>query len=53
MTAGFWPTDLALRRRLTLVLPRTGIFNTTVFKNVAYGLKIRGITRGRDRGAGR
>jgi tungstate transport system ATP-binding protein len=36
---------LALRRRLTLVLPRTGIFNTTVFKNVAYGLKIRGISR--------
>ena len=36
---------LALRRRLTLVLPRTGIFNTTVFKNVAYGLKVRGITR--------
>ena len=36
--------DLALRRRITLVLPRTGIFNTTVFKNVAYGLKIRGIT---------
>ena len=37
--------DLALRRRITLVVPRTGIFNTTVFKNVAYGLKIRGITR--------
>jgi tungstate transport system ATP-binding protein len=36
---------LELRRRITLVLPRTGIFNTTVFKNVAYGLKIRGITR--------
>jgi tungstate transport system ATP-binding protein len=36
--------DLALRRRITLVLPRTGIFNTTVSKNVAYGLKIRGIT---------
>jgi tungstate transport system ATP-binding protein len=35
--------DLALRRRLTLVLPRTGIFNTTVFQNVAYGLKIRGL----------
>jgi tungstate transport system ATP-binding protein len=35
--------DLALRRRLTLVLPRTGIFRTTVGKNVAYGLKIRGI----------
>jgi tungstate transport system ATP-binding protein len=38
--------DLELRRRITLVLPRTGIFNTTVFNNVAYGLKIRGITRG-------
>jgi tungstate transport system ATP-binding protein len=37
--------SLALRRRFTLVLPRTGIFNTTVFKNVAYGLKIRGISR--------
>jgi tungstate transport system ATP-binding protein len=38
--------DLNLRRRLTLVLPRTGIFNTSVFKNVAYGLKIRGIKSG-------
>ena len=36
---------LELRRRITLVLPRTGIFNTTVFNNVAYGLKIRGIAR--------
>ena len=27
------------------MLPRTGIFNTTVFKNVAYGLKIRGMSR--------
>ncbi len=36
------PEDLALRRRLTLVLPRTGIFNTTVWQNVAYGLQIRG-----------
>jgi tungstate transport system ATP-binding protein len=36
---------LALRRQLTLVLPRTGIFNTTVFKNVAYGLTIRGVSR--------
>ncbi len=35
--------DITLRRRLTLVLPRTGVFNTTVFKNVAYGLKIRGL----------
>lgn len=42
--------DLELRRRITLVLPSTGIFNTTVCKNVAYGLKIRGIT-GADREA--
>ncbi len=34
--------DLSLRRRMTLVLARTGVFNTTVFKNVAYGLRIRG-----------
>lgn len=38
--------DLSLRRRLTLVLPRTGIFNSTVFKNVAYGLQIRGVKGG-------
>jgi tungstate transport system ATP-binding protein len=37
--------DIALKRRITLVLPRTGVFNTTVFKNVAYGLKIRGFDR--------
>jgi len=42
---GVLEDNLALRRRITLVLPRTGIFNTTVYKNVAYGLKIRGITR--------
>lgn len=35
--------DLALRRRITLVLPRIGLFNTTVEKNVAYGLSLRGI----------
>lgn len=35
--------DLALRRRMTVVLPRTGVFNTTVFNNVAYGLKVRGM----------
>jgi len=35
--------DLALKRRITLVLARTGVFNTTVYKNVAYGLSIRGI----------
>lgn len=35
--------DLELKRKITLVLPKVGIFNTTVFKNVAYGLWIRGI----------
>jgi tungstate transport system ATP-binding protein len=38
--------NLALQRRFTLVLPRPGIFNTTVFNNVAYGLKIRGVRSG-------
>lgn len=40
--------DLGLRRRITLVLPKVGVFNTTVFKNVAYGLRIRGI-KGNER----
>jgi len=35
--------DIALKRRMTLVLPRIGVFNSTVFKNVAYGLRIRGL----------
>lgn len=35
--------NLELKRRITLVLPKVGVFNTTVFKNVAYGLWIRGI----------
>ncbi len=37
--------DFSLRRRITLVLPRTGVFNTTVYKNIAYGLIIRGMHR--------
>ncbi|WP_028845189.1 ATP-binding cassette domain-containing protein [Thermodesulfovibrio thiophilus] len=37
--------DLNLMRRITLVLPNIGAFNTTVFKNIAYGLKIRGMKR--------
>jgi len=37
--------DMGLKRRITLVLPRIGVFNTTVFKNVAYGLKIRDVER--------
>lgn len=35
--------DTELKRKITLVLPKVGVFNTTVFKNAAYGLKIRGI----------
>lgn len=35
--------DIELKRRITLVLPKVGIFNATVFNNVAYGLKIRGM----------
>lgn len=42
--------DIQLRRRITLVLPRAGIFNTTVFKNAAYGLYIRGLKRKEARG---
>lgn len=37
--------DMELRRRITLVLPKVGVFNTTVFKNTAYGLKIRGVSK--------
>lgn len=40
---GIVSNDLELRRRITLVLPKIGIFNATVFQNAAYGLKIRGI----------
>ncbi len=41
--------DIYLRRRITLVLPKIGIFNTTVFQNVAYGLKVRGTKKMRQR----
>lgn len=36
---------IELRRRITLLLPKVGVFNTTVFRNVAYGLMIRGMNR--------
>ncbi|MFO0752277.1 MAG: ATP-binding cassette domain-containing protein [Thermodesulfovibrionales bacterium] len=35
------PKTISLRRRITLVLPKVGVFSTTVFNNAAYGLKIR------------
>jgi len=37
--------DIKLKRQITLLLPAIGVFNTTVYKNVAYGLRIRGQTR--------
>jgi tungstate transport system ATP-binding protein len=37
------PDGVALIRRITLVLPGVGLFNTTVSENVSYGLRIRGI----------
>jgi tungstate transport system ATP-binding protein len=33
------------RRRSTMVFQKTALFNTTVYKNVAYGLKLRGYPR--------
>jgi tungstate transport system ATP-binding protein len=46
-TAGGEPLEnsIELRRRITLVLPSVGVFNTTVYRNVSYGLKIRGVRR--------
>lgn len=37
--------DINLMRRITLLLPETGVFNASVFSNAAYGLKIRGMRR--------
>jgi tungstate transport system ATP-binding protein len=41
------PKDISLKRRITLVLPKVGVFNSTVFNNAAYGLRIRGM--GKDK----
>ncbi len=35
----------ALTRRITLLLPTVGVFNTTVYENVAYGLRIRKVKK--------
>ena len=35
--------DIHLKRRITMVFPRVGVFSRSVFENVAYGLKIRGV----------
>jgi tungstate transport system ATP-binding protein len=36
---------IELMRKITLVLPSVGVFNTSVFNNAAYGLMIRGLHR--------
>lgn len=36
--------DIALMRRITLVLPKIGLFNMSVYKNISYGLRVRGIS---------
>jgi tungstate transport system ATP-binding protein len=35
--------NIHLRRRLTMVFPKVGVFSRSVFDNVAYGLNIRGM----------
>uniref|UniRef100_A0A7C3WNT3 ATP-binding cassette domain-containing protein n=1 Tax=Desulfobacca acetoxidans TaxID=60893 RepID=A0A7C3WNT3_9BACT len=35
--------DINLKRRVTMVFPRVGVFSRSVYENVAYGLKIRGM----------
>lgn len=47
---GAVPRDTALQRRITLVLPKIGLFNKTVFRNISYGLRVRGI-RGKEAAA--
>ncbi len=37
--------DISLMRRITLLLPKIGVFNTTVYKNVVYGLNIRNLQK--------
>jgi tungstate transport system ATP-binding protein len=37
--------DIRLKRRLTMVFPRVGVFSRSVFDNVSYGLKIRGLQK--------
>ncbi|MBF0458654.1 MAG: ATP-binding cassette domain-containing protein [Nitrospirae bacterium] len=37
--------DLSLRRCITLLLPAVGVFNTSVYENIAYGLKLRKVNK--------
>jgi len=44
-TGPYLEKNIRLRRRITLLLPKIGVFNTTVYQNVAYGLKVRDISK--------
>lgn len=37
--------DMSLRRKITLVLPRIGVFNNSVYENVVYGLRLRKVPK--------
>jgi tungstate transport system ATP-binding protein len=37
--------EISLMRRITLLLPKIGVFNTSVYKNVVYGLNIRNLQK--------
>jgi len=37
--------DIRLKRQISLVLPKIGTFHTTVFHNVAYGLRVRNVNK--------
>lgn len=39
------PMDLETRRKMILVFQKSVLFNTTVYENIAYGLKIRGLEK--------
>lgn len=39
------PQDIRLKRQISLVLPKIGLFHTTVFHNVAYGLRVRNVNK--------
>jgi len=40
------PPDIQLRRRVTMVFPRVGVLSGSVFDNMAYGLRWRGLKKG-------
>jgi tungstate transport system ATP-binding protein len=38
--------DIEIRRQMSMVFQKPVVFNTSVYKNIAYGLKLRGIPKG-------